>query len=227
MLCIQRTLLTCFIIAAFFQQSKASPATDSLIDRYRQFLLLTDVDEVKTNQWFGLLKNGQWPDINYQNQERGNWKTRDHLLRLQALTVAWSKPGNNLSGKDNVLQSLLAATDHWLNKKYQNSNWWHNEIGVPQMIRDIMILLQKQLSPKQWEQALTVLRQHKVHGTGANLTWSADLGLHYAALTNNENGIDSCRNLLIKEITISTREGVQPDFSFHQHGARLQNYHYG
>jgi chondroitin AC lyase len=223
----KRALFICLVSTLFVSQGKASPVTDSLIDRYRQFLLLTDVDKQKTDDWLSLLQNGQWPDINYQDQERGNWKTRDHLLRLQALAVAWAKPGNKLSGRNDVLQSLLAATDHWLNKKYQNSNWWHNEIGVPQMMRDIMILLQKQLSVKQWEQALIVLGQHKVHGTGANLTWSADLGVHYAALTNNEPGIDSCRNLLIKEIMISTREGVQPDFSFHQHGARLQNFHYG
>ncbi|MCG2615478.1 polysaccharide lyase beta-sandwich domain-containing protein [Terrimonas sp. NA20] len=222
----QRSLLTAIVILVF-QQAIASPVTDSIIDRYRQFLLQTDVDQEKTDQWLRLLNNGQWSDINYQNQERGNWKTRDHLLRLQALAIAWSKPGNKLSGKNEVLQSLLSATDDWLNKKYQNPNWWHNEIGVPQLMRDIMILLKNDLSSKQWEQALAVLRQHKVHGTGANLTWSADLGLHYAALTNNERGVDSCRNLLIKEIMISTREGVQPDFSFHQHGARLQNYHYG
>ncbi|MET0463733.1 MAG: polysaccharide lyase family 8 super-sandwich domain-containing protein [Chitinophagaceae bacterium] len=223
---IQRSLII-VIVVLIFQQATANPVTDSIIDRYRQFLLQTDIDEEKTDQWLRLLNNGRWADINYQNQERGNWKTRDHLLRLQALAIAWSKPGNKLSGKNEVLQSLLAATDDWLNKKYQNPNWWHNEIGVPQLMRDIMILLKNHLSSKQWEQALAVLRQHKVHGTGANLTWSADLGLHYAALTNNERGVDSCRNLLIKEIMISTREGVQPDFSFHQHGARLQNYHYG
>ena len=203
----KKTLLVCIVVALFTQPGKASPVTDSLIDRYRQLLLLTDVDKVKTGQWLITLQNGQWADIDYQNKDRGNWKTRDHLLRLQALTIAWSKPGNKLSGNEEVLRSLLAATDHWLNNKYQNSNWWQNEIGVPQIMRDIMILLQKQLSPKQWEQALIVLRQHKVRGTGANLTWSADLGLHYAALTNDERGVDSCRNLLIREIMISTREG--------------------
>lgn len=223
----KKALLVSIVLILFTQQGKASPVTDSLIDRYRQFLLLTEIDTVKNDRWIVSLQNGQWADIDYQNQDRGNWKTRDHLLRLQALTIAWSKPGNKLSGNEKVLGLLLAATDHWLNNKYKNPNWWQNEIGVPQIMRDVMILLRKYLSPEQWEQALIVLRQHKVRGTGANLTWSADLGLHYAALINDEQRADSCRNLLIKEITISTREGVQPDFSFHQHGARLQNFHYG
>jgi chondroitin AC lyase len=220
-------LIALILVFTLSQHIYASPATDSLIDRYRQYLLQTEIDSTKALQLFGALKNGQWPDIDYQNKDRGNWKTRDHLLRLQMLCIAWAKAGNQLSGKPAVLESLLQATDHWLDKKYQNSNWWQNEIGVPQLMRDIMILLRDRFDPERWKKALSILGQHKVRGTGANLTWSADLGLHYAAFTNDQPGIDSCQKLLVREIMISTKEGIQPDHSFHQHGARLQNYHYG
>lgn len=34
-------------------------------------------------------------------------------------------------------------------------------------------------------------------------------------------------DLISKEIKVSTGEGIQPDYSYHQHEARLQIYHYG
>ncbi|MGZ5246665.1 MAG: polysaccharide lyase family 8 super-sandwich domain-containing protein, partial [Flavitalea sp.] len=71
------------------------------------------------------------------------------------------------------------------------------------------------------------LAQHKVKGTGANLVWSADLGLHYAALTANYPLMKYCRDTILSVMKITEEEGVQPDYSFHQHGKRLQMYHYG
>ncbi|HEY9363163.1 MAG TPA: polysaccharide lyase family 8 super-sandwich domain-containing protein, partial [Chitinophagaceae bacterium] len=56
---------------------------------------------------------------------------------------------------------------------------------------------------------------------------SADLGLHYGALTNNIALMQQCRDTILSVIKITTEEGVQPDYSFHQHGKRLQMYHYG
>ena len=76
---------------------------------------------------------------------------------------------------------------------------------------------------------MAVLNQYRLQpsGAGTNLIWSADLGLHYGLLTRNETLINKCRNLLVDEIRITIEDGIQPDFSFHQHKERLQIYHYG
>jgi chondroitin AC lyase len=90
-------------------------------------------------------------------------------------------------------------------------------------------LLKENLSENQVEQALEVFAQHRVQGSGAgaNLTWSADLGFHYGVLTNNLELMNKCRDLIVNEIRITTDEGIQPDYSFHQHGDRLQMFQYG
>src|SRR5690606_18680479 len=63
--------------------------------------------------------------------------------------------------------------------------------------------------------------------TGGNLVWCADLGLHYGTLTGDEKLVKRCRDLILKEIKITTGEGIQPDYSFHKHGKRLQMYKSG
>jgi hypothetical protein len=73
-----------------------------------------------------------------------------------------------------VKTAIDGALGHWLEKRYQNPNWWHNAIGIPRLMQDIIVLLRRDLTREQFEQAMEVLGQHKVRGTGANLVWSAD-----------------------------------------------------
>src|SRR5690606_5693744 len=110
-------------------------------------------------------------------------------------------------------------------------NWWHNKIGVPRYMRDILALLHDTLQPQQLAGALAVMAQNDApsyrKSTGANLVWCADLDLHYGALTHNEALMRSCATLIWNEVKITTAEGIQPDYSFHQHGPRLQTFQYG
>jgi chondroitin AC lyase len=96
-------------------------------------------------------------------------------------------------------------------------------------MRNVMILMGNSLNDEQKKGCLEVLAQLKVlpAGQGANLVWSADLGFHYGALKNDVALMDSCRKKLVEEIAITKADGIQTDYSFHQHGARLQMYQYG
>ncbi len=90
-----------------------------------------------------------------------------------------------------------------------------------------MVLLKDQWNDEQFKNALGILAQYRINGTGANLAWSAGIGLFYGLFTKNEELISKTTGLLQNEIKVSTAEGIQPDYSFHQHGKRLQIAHYG
>lgn len=220
-----------FVLIGFlFVCIEVNAQADTVLSRYKQYLLSTVKPEGDMNVLAGHLDTqGQWPDINYADTEKANWKNLIHLKRLRDLALVWEKPGSAMFHNPQLWKAFTSGLNHWLAKRYKNSNWWHNEIGVPQYMRDIIILVKKELGPEQLKAALEVMAQHRVQETqvGANLTWSADLGFHYGALTRNLKMMEICRDLIIKEIRVSTEEGVQPDFSFHQHGPRLQMYQYG
>jgi len=214
-------LLSC----ASFSQDNAETAL--ILKRYKSYLLSTDTSINSFKKIPEVNEAGMWKDINYSDNQAGAWQANQHMTRIRSLAIAWSAPASPVFHSPDVKRTISIALNHWGTKRYQNKNWWHNEIGIPQIMRDVLVLMRDSLSPALLTQSLEVLAQHKVKGTGANLVWSADLGLHYGALTYNKNLMKLCRDTILSVIKITTAEGVQPDYSFHQHGKRLQMYHYG
>lgn len=205
--------------------------SDTIINRYRDYLLRIDTSsELDTEIWYTTLRaNGKWPDIKYDDTELSAWKIPIHLKRVQIMATQFITPQSKFYRNKELFKSINRAIDHWTAKRYQSSNWWHNEIGVPRYMRDIIILLHDQLDSTRLKKMLDVMGQLRVHDNylAGNLIWCADLGLHYGALTNDKKLMQRCRDLITKEITISSGEGIQPDYSFQQHGRRLQMFQYG
>jgi chondroitin AC lyase len=220
------------IICLLSTLSPAQAQVDTVLNRYSEYLFRTSQPpkEGMVRQWMDSLDaQGQWPDVSYHDREPADWKVARHLKRIQELSMAWANPQSAYHHNQELLQKINLALDHWLAKRYENSNWWHNQIGVPRYMRDIIILLRHDLTPERFRQSLEVLSQLRVQGkgAGANLMWSADLGLHYGAMAGDEALVNRCRALMVNEISISDGEGIQADNSFHQHSKRLQMYQYG
>lgn len=227
--------LVFFLLTFIFYSisSFASSRTDEaklIIERYHEFLLRTysavNVDSLLTD----LGSDGRWEHINYGDKEPANWKILNHLRLLSQLSFAWAHPESAYYHSKALWAKISLALDYWLANGYTSSNWWHNQIGVPRLMRDIIILAREQMTEPQLKGALKVMGQLRVlkPGEGANLIWSADLGFHYAALTNDTVQMDKCYQLLTDEIRIvEDGDGIKPDYSFQQHGPRLQMYQYG
>lgn len=201
--------------------------TDTLLNRHRTFLFHTLADTMALPCARSLNAQHQWPDINYHDIQPSRWKVAGHLEKVRAMACAWANPASPYYHRKELWNAIGPGLDHWLEKRYRSANWWHNEIGVPQYMRDIIVLLRNDLPPRQLQGAMEVLAQHRVKGVGANLIWSADLGLYYGALSGDTALMLDCSRRIGREIKISEGEGMQPDLSFHQHNARLQMYQYG
>lgn len=208
----------------------AAPPSDpveTILQRAEQYLRKTVVAGDVQALMATFNENNQWPDIDYADQQPSAWSTSAHLERVRRMALAWSDAESKWYHEPALKNDIDRALDHWLQKRYHNPNWWHNEIGIPRMMQDILVTLRHDLRGERFKEAMEVVGQHKVGGTGANLAWSADLGLHYGALSHDKAMISRCSDLISKEIRISEAEGIQPDYSYHQHGARLQTFHYG
>jgi chondroitin AC lyase len=208
---------------------------DTLLNRYRQFLFQAEHPADVEELMHSLNAGGQWPDIDYNNADRASWQLMQHLQRTEAMAVAWANPASRWYHQDSLRRAINSALDHWLYHRYYNPNWWYNEIGVPQYMQNILILLWPALTAYQRTRGLEEMAQYRINGTGANLIWSAELGFHYGALTGDTTLMRHCIDTIIHEVKItSTGEGIQPDYSFHMHdysfnlkGGRLQIYSYG
>ncbi|MDQ1142618.1 polysaccharide lyase family 8 super-sandwich domain-containing protein [Pedobacter agri] len=202
-----------------------------VINRYKNFLIELDTTSTQNvKNWLATLdQNGKWPDVDYADQNSSAWKTTEHLDRIVKISIAYQKTGNRYYQNTLAGAVISRGINHWLNNLYRNPNWWYNEIGIPQFWRDIITLDGDFLEAELCTKALNILRQFKIRPnfTGANLTWSADLSLHYGLFSRNDSLVSQASKLLAKEIKVSSGEGIMPDYSYHQHGNRLQTHHYG
>lgn len=203
---------------------------DTVLNRYKQFLFNSMNLSREAATWAAEIQpTGEWSDIKYDDNERGNWKPLYHMRRIRSMAFSYMHPASANFQQPELLRAINLGLEFWNVKRFKCPNWWHNEIGVPQQMRDIIILMRPALSKTHLANALEILAQYKVESsaTGANLVWSADLGIHYALLTGQPSLAEKYVKLIVKEIQITTGDGVQPDYSFHQHDKRLQMYQYG
>jgi len=175
-----------------------------------------------------ITQKGTWADIDYLHRERSGWKPSDHLQRARDM-AALLHIGNISEEENKALEvSIILAIEHWLSKRYTAPNWWHNQIGVPRMMRDITVLMWDRLTKDQLQGMIEVISQFKKIGmTGTNLIWLAEIALHKGMMTHDKALIDEAVERLWKEIKNNGKEGIQKDGSFRQHGERLQTFHYG
>ncbi|MCR6630435.1 MAG: polysaccharide lyase beta-sandwich domain-containing protein [Magnetospirillum sp.] len=219
--------------------ASADAGCAQIVERYRGLLVSgyaptaqasAGWDATDASKWIATLgADSRWPDIDYENRAGGAWQTLVHLRRVRILSREISRPASPLSNDAAAEQIILRALDHWTQQRYQNPNWWQNQIGVPQVMRDIIVLLGDRLTGDRRAGAMAVLKQLKLMdaGIGANTVWSAELAMMAAALEDDTAALAHASALVAGEITQGGAQGIQDDFSFHQHGARLQQFHYG
>lgn len=104
-----------------------------------------------------LRPDGAWADINYADQTPGNWATSGHLSRVLSLAQAWRGCDPSTLARMELRNKLMTALDYWLERDFNNPNWWHNQIGVPRSVGEIMLLLEKETTPRQVAQAVPIL----------------------------------------------------------------------
>ena len=173
-------------------------------------------------------KDGSWPDIDYEDRGRSGWTTARHLRRIRAMATAYRAPGHRLAGNDALHEAIIRALGYWLDHDFQNPNWWHNRINVPQETAEILLLMAPDVPPAMFDKAVnTVVTRGDIDMTGQNRVWLAGITLRRAILIGDAELARKARDAIVGEIHVTTSEGVQPDASFHQHGPQQQFGNYG
>ncbi len=182
-----------------------------------------------------LKPDGSWADIDYADRTPGNWATSGHLSRVASMARAWRAGDPANRGNAELRTKLMAALDYWLQNDFKNPNWWHNQIGVPRSVGEIMLLMEGETTPAQAAKAVEILDRSSLKKaskgtlTGANLVWLANNQVLRGLIEGSPELVSEAVQPLFGEIHIAGpgQEGIQADFSFHQHGAVLYSGGYG
>ena len=170
--------------------------------------------------------DGSWPDVDYTSTARGGWPTRRHLDHVLTLAKGYrNSPNNDL--KDAVLLGL----EFWLDNDFDNANWFNPAIGVPNRMGKAIVLLGDEMPEELLDQALaTVFSDERTsfgNRTGQNKVWQAGVELMKGWMRGDGDLMKEASAVIQSEVLVTTGEGIQPDWSFHQHGAQMQMGNYG
>jgi len=219
------------LVAAEVEELPSTVAADADLSAIRQRILgplLVPVPAETARKLLETMRpDGSWPGIGYQDGSRSGWKTVRHLGNVATLARAYRAPGSKLQGDENLRRAVLSSLDYWLGHDFQNSNWWWNQIGVPRALLPTLLLMEEDLSAEQRGRAFAILRRAKIGMTGQNLVWVTEITAVRGILANDAELVTAAYRRIADEIRLSTGEGIQPDFSFHQHGPCLYNHGYG
>ncbi|MFR9726825.1 polysaccharide lyase family 8 super-sandwich domain-containing protein [Streptomyces sp. MS19] len=162
--------------------------------------------------------DGTWPDIDYTGRDRAAWPPYEHLERTLDLA------------RDPARHPAAArALDAWARLDPRADNWWYNEIGVPRLLGDILLLTADHLAPARvtaWADRLAAAAG-TVPLTGQNLVWSQGITLRRGLITGDPALVARAATAMATVLRVTDAEGIQADLSFHQHGAQLYGGGYG
>lgn len=182
-------------------------------------------------QWDG--DKAFFDDVDYENQNRSSWLTRQHLNRTEAIAMQMHRT-TDTHIKAGYARCALALLRFWFENDFQNSNWWFNRISVPNVLGETGLLLHDLLPQKEYLKLCEIVGRGTfiVHPdnrsyTGANALDLAAVTIKFGALTHSRQAFRAAANVMRRELRYSAGEGFKKDGTFFQHGNRLYMGGYG
>jgi hyaluronate lyase len=158
--------------------------------------------------------------------------------RLTSMALAYSTTGSSLKGNTTLKADLISALDWMYTNRYNESkssydNWFDWEIGTPQQLNNITILLYADLSGTQVTQYMNTINQFSpnVTSTGANKVWKSIVVVLRGIIVKDSAKITSAKNALSSGPSVfayvTNSDGFYQDGSFIQHSKHPYNGGYG
>ena len=177
-----------------------------------------------------LSPNGSWPDVDYMDGQLGD-DAAHHLRRVVEMAVACRKEGYPLYGSEALEDKVIRAVTFWVDEDVQASNIFYHGHEYQNRLGDALILMQPRLSPELLRKAKPLMDRAwntRGHWTAHNLVWRCEATMKRCVLYDEGDLLDEViQRLKNEQMKITTEEGIQCDFSFHQHKSQLYNGGYG
>ena len=112
-------------------------------------------------------EDGTWPGINYQDVSRTAFEHRFHLDNMVRLARAYKSKFSNFHKSKKAKAALELALKNWVDHDYICDNWWHNQIGTPNGLVTIMVIIGDDLPKDLVDRAQPIIGRAHVEAPGA------------------------------------------------------------
>ncbi len=224
---------------SFFILSLFSVAQDPDLEKIRRRvifdLMQPDVDYERIETLISTInRDGSWPGINYEDTSRTGFEHSRHLANMVDLSHAYRKSHTRYYEDRKTRKALKRALDFWFENDFICENWWWNQIGTPDRMVSVLLIMDDELTDKEIEQAAPIVGRANLDAWGArpggDLIKIAGILGKYALFKRDEETLKTVVNTMANEIqyavdrgTPDDIRGLQTDLSFHHRGDRVNN----
>ena len=173
------------------------------------------------------LENGTWPRINYEDVSRTGFEHRLHTGNMVTLSRAYAKRVSKYRGNKHVLNAIEKALANWVEHDYFCENWWHNQIGTPNNLVNVMLLAGNDLPKELTAKAQPIIGRAHLEASGARPSGDrikiAGILAKNLLFVKDYQQFDEVIRIIEGEIKFSEERGMQYDYSFHHRVDRVNN----
>src|SRR5690625_3533973 len=218
---VHRLLVVFLVIILTYNYSNANSDLKSIREKITTELLAPEINATKIKELMKTIKDdGSWPDINYKDVSRTGFQHSEHLHHLVNMSRAYKKQGSVLKGNKRLKKAIGSALDFWLRNDFICDNWWWNQIGTPDALVKVLLIMDDDLSEWQIDKTLKIVSRADIYyAWGARHSGDrikiAGIQAKRLLFDRDSSGFNSIIEAIENEIKFTMGRGLQYDYSFH------------
>jgi chondroitin AC lyase len=177
-------------------------------------------------------KDGTWPGIDYVDTTNTGFQHSRHLGNMVTLARAYKKPGSKYFKNPKTKKVIHSALDFWLKNDFICQNWWWNQIGTPDHMVQLLLIMDEDIAPSQRPKAEEIAVRANLGAWGArpggDLIKIAGIYGKFALYKKDIEILDSVVQTMAREIMFARDRnhptdlrGLQVDYSFQHRDDRV------
>jgi chondroitin AC lyase len=112
-------------------------------------------------------KDSIWSGINYTDTSNTGFQHRVHLDNMVYLSRAYKSKTSKYRKSHQLKKTFDEALDFWVKNDFICENWWWNQIGTPNALISILLIMDNDLSKKQVSEILPIVSRANLNASGA------------------------------------------------------------
>lgn len=165
---ILKSAILLFLVFTLFSAKSAVSDIDVIKKRVTETAMKQDVNDAAIETLVNSLReDGTWPGINYQDVSREGFEHRNHLQNMVELARGFKTKTSKFYKNKKVKGTIESAFKNWVDNDYICDNWWHNQIGTPNALVTLMLIIGDDLPDDLVEKAQPIIGRANINAPGA------------------------------------------------------------
>ena len=216
------------LIMVYAGNSNAQSDIEKIKKRVVEELMKPGVDDSRVAILLETIKtDGTWPGINYEDVSRTGFEHRNHYSNMISLARAYKTKSSKYYKKKKVRETVELALKNWVDNDYLCDNWWYNQIGTPDGLVALMLIIGDELSSDLVEKAQPIIGRANINAPGARPGGDrikiAGIEAKNSLFTGDDQKFDEVIKVIESEIKFVEWIGMKYGYSFRRNVSGFSN----